>query len=393
MAANENRAKRAARTDAQLARRAWEQPITPGKENENSPHRGVRERLARRKLRSQEVLWVLERLSTTESAGMPLYRSLGALARMQRGSLIGKRLSELQDMMGEGRTLATAMSTRSDEWGTLTIALISAGEASGSLEDSLRRAVEQMDSRLRLRRKVRSAMFYPSSVLGITVLLIGILLLFVVPRFEKIYAELGSNLPAVTKVVLGLANQAPLVAVLTLFTFIAAVVGIRRLRSTDQGRFRFDQARLRIPYVGSLLEKAATARVASTFSALLSAGVPLLESLTYAGEAVGLRTHEVALEQARQRVSDGVTLATALEETGRFPELMIQLITVGQETGALPSMMGKYSEAAAEELADSADTLTSLIEPLMMVVIGGVVGIFLVALYLPVIELGGAIGQ
>jgi len=393
MTNRENRNNRLSRADAMAARRAWELPATAAADLVGAPRKGLRERFARRRLRAQEVLWVLERLSTTESAGMPLYRSLGALARMQRGTLIGKRLSELQDMMGEGRTLATAMATRTDEWGALTIALISAGEASGSLEDALRRAVDQMDSRLRLRRKVRSAMFYPASVLGITVLLIGVLLLFVVPRFEKIYAELGSNLPAVTKVVLGLANQAPLVAVLGLLAVFATVVGLRRLRSTEQGRFRFDQARLRIPYVGTLLEKAATARVASTFSALLSAGVPLLESLTYAGQAVGLRTHEVALDQARQRVSDGVTLAAALEETGRFPELMIQLITVGQETGALPSMMAKYSEAAAEELADSADTLTSLIEPLMMVVIGGVVGIFLVALYLPVIELGGAIGQ
>lgn len=392
MAVN-NSSSRNSRAAAAEARRAWEMPSSLQSEVSEGNGRSLRDRFSRRRLRPQEVLWVLERLSTTESAGMPLYRSLGALARMQKGTLVGKRLSELQDMMGEGRTLATAMGMRSDEWGELTVALISAGEASGSLEDALRRAVTQMDSRLRLRRKVRSAMFYPASVLGITVLLIAVLLLFVVPRFEKIYAELGSNLPIVTKVVLGLANQAPLVAVLTIIASFGAVVSIRRLRSTDQGRLRFDQARLRIPYVGSLLEKAATARVASTFSALLAAGVPLLESLSYAGQAVGLRTHEVALEQARQRVSDGVTLATALDETGRFPELMIQLITVGQETGALPSMMAKYSTAAAEELADSADTLTSLIEPLMMVIIGSVVGVFLVALYLPVIELGSAIGQ
>jgi type IV pilus assembly protein PilC len=383
---------RASRAAAEQARRDWEMPAA---DTDSTSERSVnlRVRVARRKLRGSEVLWVLERLSTTESAGMPLYRALGALARMQSGSLVGRRLTELQELMSEGRTLADAMGTRAEEWGPLTVALISAGEASGGLEEALRRAVAQMDARMRLRRKVRSALFYPAAVLGITVLLIGVLLLFVVPRFEKIYAELGSNLPGITKVVLALANQAPLALVLTLTAALASLIGIRKLRSTAAGRLRFDQIKLRVPYIGSLLDKAATARVASTLSGLLSAGVPLLDCLTFAAQAVGLRTHEIALEQARQRVSDGVTLSVALEETGRFPELMIQLITVGQETGALPTMMSKYSEAASEELSAAAENLTSLIEPFMMVVIGGVVGLFLIALYLPVIELGGAIGQ
>lgn len=383
---------RRGKSEAARARLAWEMPHGIGQE-EPKPRIPLRERLTRKSLRQSEVLWVLERLSTTESAGMPLYRALGALARMQHGTLIGKRLLELQEMMGEGRTLSTAMATRSQEWGPLTVALISAGEASGGLEPALRRAVAQMDARLKLRRKVRSALFYPTAILGITVLLISVLLLFVVPRFEKIYSELGSNLPIITKVVLGVSNQAPIFAVLALAAVFAAVFMLRKLRATEEGRLRFDQFRLKIPYIGALLEKAATARVASTFSALLAAGVPLLDSLTYAAEGVGLRTHELALETARQRVSDGINLSVALEETGRFPELMVQLITVGQETGALPTMMAKYSEAAAEELSISADNLTSLIEPFMMLLIGGIVGLFLVALYLPVIELGSALGQ
>jgi type IV pilus assembly protein PilC len=380
------------RSVAEQARREWEMPASTA-ESLNDRKVKVRDRVARRKLRGSEVLWVLERLSTTESAGMPLYRALGALARMQSGTLVGRRLSELQELMSEGRTLADAMKTRAEEWGELTVALISAGEASGGLEEALRRAVTQMDARMRLRRKVRSALFYPVAVLGITVLLIGVLLLFVVPRFEKIYAELGSNLPGITKVVLALANQAPLALVSLLAASLFALVGLRKLRSTSQGRLRLDQFKLRVPYIGSMLDKAATARVSSTLSALLSAGVPLLDCLSYASQAVGLRTHEIALEQARQRVSDGITLSVALEETGRFPELMIQLITVGQETGALPNMMSKYADAASEELSTAAENLTSLIEPFMMVVIGGVVGLFLIALYLPVIELGGAIGQ
>jgi type IV pilus assembly protein PilC len=387
---NDQRQRRQRAADA---KRAWQTPTVDLDAVQVSTSRPtLRARFARRKLRSKEVLWVLERLTTTESAGMPIYRALGALARMQRNTLLGQRLGELQDLMGEGKTLASAMATREAEWGQLTVALVTAGEASGGLEESIRRASEQMDARQRLRRKVRSAMFYPASVLFITVLLVTILLLFVVPRFEKIYAELGSELPSITKVVLALSNQAPLAITLTLLAGFAATVALRRWRATDAGRLRFDELRLRIPVIGSLLEKAATARVASTLSALLSAGVPLLDCLSYAGQAVGLSTHEQALEAARSRVTDGIPLAVALAETGRFPELMIQLITVGAETGALPAMMGKYSEAAAEELSQSAESLTTMIEPAMMLVIGGIVGVFLIALYLPVIELGSALG-
>jgi type IV pilus assembly protein PilC len=393
MARAERSVQREARQQAIEAKRAWQTPTVDLDAAQLSVQKQtLRSRFARRKLRTKEVLWVLERLSTTESAGMPIYRALGALARMQRNTLLGKRLTELQDLMSEGKTLASAMATREQEWGELTVALVTAGEASGGLESAISRAAEQLDARQRLRRKVRSAMFYPASVLVITVLLVTILLLFVVPRFEKIYAELGSDLPSITKVVLALSDKAPLVITALLVLTFGAVVGLRRWRSTTAGRLRFDTIRLRIPLIGPFLEKAATARVASTFSALLSAGVPLLECLNYAAQAVGLSTHEQALETARARVTDGVSLAVALAETGRFPELMIQLVTVGSETGALPSMMGKYSEAASEELSQSAESLTTMIEPLMMLIIGGVVGVFLIALYLPVIELGSALG-
>jgi type IV pilus assembly protein PilC len=146
-----------------------------------------------------------------------------------------------------------------------------------------------------------------------------------------------------------------------------------------------------MPLVGKLFEKSSVARLASTLAALLGAGVPLLECLKYASLSVGLKTHEVALNVARERVTDGVPLAIALHETGVFPELMVQLVTVGSETGALPEMMAKYSESALEELNESAESLTTLIEPLMMVVIGGIVGIFLVALYLPVLDISSKI--
>jgi type IV pilus assembly protein PilC len=373
-------------------RDAWEKPINDRElsEIDSKIITGI-EKFKRKKLKNKDVLWVLERLATTESAGMPIYRALGALAKMQKNSLIGERLREIQDMMSEGKTLATAMATREKEWGELTVALISAGEASGGLDTSIKKAASELESKQRLMKKVKGALFYPGAVLAITILLVSALLLFVVPKFESIYGDMGSTLPTITKVVLTLSDKAGL-----FFTILAILLSIiffmiKKWRKSEVGALKFDQIKIKLPLVGKLFEKSSVARLASTLSALLGAGVPLLECLKYASISVGLKTHEVALLKARERVTDGIPLAVALHETGVFPELMIQLITVGSETGALPEMMAKYSESALDELNESAESLTTLIEPLMMVVIGGIVGIFLVALYLPVLDISSKI--
>lgn len=370
----------------------WERPIND-RELYNNDYiiKSKFNKLRKSKLKSKDVLWVLDRLATTESAGMPIYRALGALAKMQRKTLIGDRLTEIQDLMSEGKTLATAMATREREWGELTVALISAGEASGGLDISIKKAALELQSKERLKKKVKGALFYPAAVLGITVLLVSALLLFVVPKFESIYGDMGSNLPGITKVVLTLSDRAGIFFLSLGFIITGLVFIIKNWRKKESGALKFDEYKIKLPLVGKLFEKSSVARLASTLSALLGAGVPLLECLKYSSLSVGLKTHEVALNNARERVTDGIPLAVALHETGVFPELMIQLITVGSETGALPEMMAKYSESALEELNQSAESLTTLIEPLMMVVIGGIVGIFLVALYLPVLDISSKI--
>jgi len=370
----------------------WEKPINDRElYNNDYQIKSKFNKLRKSKLKSKDVLWVLDRLATTESAGMPIYRALGALAKMQRKTLIGDRLTEIQDLMSEGKTLATAMATREREWGELTVALISAGEASGGLDISIKKAALELQSKERLKKKVKGALFYPAAVLGITVLLVSALLLFVVPKFESIYGDMGSNLPGITKVVLTLSDRAGIFFLSLGFIITGLVLIIKNWRKKEIGALKFDEYKIKLPLVGKLFEKSSVARLASTLSALLGAGVPLLECLKYSSLSVGLKTHEVALNNARERVTDGIPLAVALHETGVFPELMIQLITVGSETGALPEMMAKYSESALEELNQSAESLTTLIEPLMMVVIGGIVGIFLVALYLPVLDISSKI--
>lgn len=370
----------------------WEQPINEREiSNIDYKFKNSFNKLKRKKLKNRDVLWVLERLATTESAGMPLYRALGALAKMEKNTLIGERLTEIQNLMSEGKTLASSLATRESEWGELTVALISAGEASGGLDISIKKAAIELESKERLKKKVKSALFYPAAVLAITVLLVSALLLFVVPKFESIYGDMGSSLPAVTKVVLALSDKAGIFFIVLGLLSVGFYIVIKRWRESEKGALKFDKIKIRLPLVGKLFEKSSVARLSSTLAALLGAGVPLLECLKYASLSVGLKTHEMALIRARERVTDGIPLSVALYETGVFPELMIQLITVGSETGALPEMMDKYSESAIEELNDTTESMTTLIEPLMMVVIGGIVGIFLVALYLPVLDISSKI--
>jgi type IV pilus assembly protein PilC len=380
------------KSSADKLRDEWEKPINEREfSNLDLKIKSSFRRFKKTKLKNKDVLWILERLATTESAGMPIYRALGALAKMQRDTIIGVRLREIQDLMSEGKTLATAMATRENEWGELTVALISAGEASGGLDISIKKAAIELESKERLKKKVKGALFYPAAVLAITVLLVSALLLFVVPKFESIYGDMGSGLPGITKVVLTLSDRAGIFFLVMGLIIGGVVVATKNWRKKESGALKFDQIKIKLPLVGKLFEKSSVARLASTLAALLGAGVPLLECLKYASLSVGLKTHEVALNVAKERVTDGIPLAVALHETGVFPELMVQLITVGSETGALPEMMAKYSESALEELNESAESLTTLIEPLMMVVIGGIVGIFLVALYLPVLDISSKI--
>lgn len=386
--ARKNKPKNSFEKDKEL----WEQPINEREiSNIDYKFKNGFNKLKRKKLKNRDVLWILERLATTESAGMPLYRALGALAKMQKNTLIGERLVEIQNLMSEGKTLASSLATRENEWGELTVALISAGEASGGLDISIKKAAIELESKERLKKKVKSALFYPVAVLAITILLVSALLLFVVPKFESIYGDMGSSLPTVTKVVLALSDKAGIFFIVLGVLSAGSYIAVKRWRENEAGALKFDKIKIKLPLVGKLFEKSSVARLSSTLAALLGAGVPLLECLKYASLSVGLKTHEMALIRAKERVTDGIPLSVALYETGVFPELMIQLITVGSETGALPEMMAKYSESAIEELNDTTESMTTLIEPLMMVVIGGIVGIFLVALYLPVLDISSKI--
>jgi type IV pilus assembly protein PilC len=259
------------------------------------------------------------------------------------------------------------------------------------MRENLDRAHEMVMNRTKLRRKVVGAMIYPASVVFITLALVTLLLVVVVPRFEEIYAQLGSQLPFFTRVVVGMSSYVPyllaLIAAMVAFTFAA----IRKGRSDDHVAGRIDTIKSRIPLVGNLIVKSSIARIAGTMAGLHSSGVNLLTALDHARAVAGLRAHAKAIDQVREAVADGASVAAAMAQTQAFPDMFVQYIGVGEESGTLGEMLERYSESANEEVEETAGNIVRLIEPAMMVVIGAVIGFFLLALYLPILSIGNQI--
>ena len=347
----------------------------------------------KKKMKIVDVAWFCEQLATTQAAGMPLFRSLNMIASMQKGKATGQAAAEISLAMQEGASLSGAMQPRAQEFTSLVIALVTAGEASGKLEDSLLRAAKALKSRMALKSKIKGAMFYPTAVLVVAITLVTVMLVVVIPKFESIYAQNNSKLPAVTQMVINFSHQAPLILLILGALVTLIVMVLLRSRVDINVKRKVDVINDHIPLIGKLISKGATARVSSTMAGLMGSGISVLESLDFAGETSGSTLYQDALTVVRTKVAEGSTLSNALKESEIFPELMINLVRVGEESGDVPKLLDRYAETAEDDLAATAAKITSLIEPLMMILIGLIIGTFVLAMYLPIFKMGDNIGQ
>jgi type IV pilus assembly protein PilC len=342
----------------------------------------------RGRVSAKDVAWTMDQLATTQTSGVPLFRALGMIASMRKNSPLGDRLEELQRRIGEGASLSQAMKEDEKTWGQLVIALVGAGEASGSLDRAFTRVASLLMARMALRRKILGAMTYPVVLIAVTASLVATLLLMVVPMFEGIYETLGGELPGLTKAVIS-ASRLALPGLFFLLMLIGMLFFVlRRARTEESLGLKVDSLKMRIPVIGKLLAKGVYSRTASTLASLLSSGVPMLEALEFAAVAAGSHPHRLSLLNIRRRLTDGGTFSTSLAEDGLWPDLLLQLATVGEEAGSLPEMMERYATRALEEVDAAATAMTKLIEPLLIVVVGAVIGVFVLALYLPMFNLG-----
>jgi type IV pilus assembly protein PilC len=321
------------------------------------------------------------------NSGLPLVQCLDILAKQAEKDNFRKLISQTMRDVEAGSTLADALSRHPQVFSDLYVNMVEAGEAGGVLDVILGRLATYLEKMNTLKRKIRAAMTYPAVIFVVTIAASTFMLLFIIPTFAKMYSDFGSELPGLTRMVMGLSTFLRTRWYLLLAGLALAFVGFRRYYNTKQGRASVDRFLLKVPVLGTVLLKASIARFTRTLGTLVSSGVPILEGLEITAKAAGNTIVKNAVMKTRSSISSGQTIAGPLRESEVFPPMVVQMISVGEETGALDELLSKIADFYDEEVDSAVDQMTSVIEPLMIVLMGGIVGVMLIAMYLPIFKL------
>jgi len=340
----------------------------------------------------KDLVVFTRQLSTMISAGLPLVQCLDILGQQTANKRFAKILKDVKVNVESGGTFSESLRKHPAAFDDLYVNLVAAGEVGGILDTILNRLSQQIEKSVKLKRQVKGAMTYPIGVLIVAVVVVAVLLTKVIPTFEGMFKDMGAgSLPAPTKLVIALSKG--FIAnfhwfVLSVFAIVVAFIVTLR---TEKGRLAFDTFVLKLPIFGPLVRKVAVARFTRTLGTLLSSGVPILDSLEIVAKATGNVVIASGIRFARQKISEGKDLATPLMETKVFPAMVVQMIGVGEQTGAMDAMLQKIADFYEDEVDVAVAALTSLLEPLMMVFLGTVVGGLVISMYLPIFEMAGAI--
>ena len=321
--------------------------------------------------------------ATMVNSGLPILRALSILSEQTESKELAKILTQVRTEVEQGSGLSNAVAKHPKAFNNLFVSMVRAGEAGGVLDQVLLELADQIEKEVELRRKIKSAMTYPVVVVCMVMGILAAMMLFVVPQFESIYANLGSELPLPTKVLLAISDGIRTYWYMVIGAVVAIVFGLKRYKKTDSGRARIDAVKIRTPVFGPLFHKVALTRFSGTFGMLLHAGVPILGALDIVKDTVNNKVMSNAVDDVKGSIREGESIAKPLSKHAVFPPMVVQMMAVGEETGAVDTMLDKVSEFYTQEVSASVDALTSLIEPLMIAVIGGAVGAAVVALYMP----------
>lgn len=339
------------------------------------------------RVKLRDVAVFSRQFATMINSGLSLLRSLHILAEQTENKALAAIVNEVRQDVERGSSLSQALARHPKAFSRLYVAMVRAGETGGVLDDVLLRVAATIEKQVELRRKIKSAMTYPVVVFGLVLLIVTAMLLFVVPMFKGLYDELGGTLPLPTRLLIAVSSLIgrffPVVVVLQ----VAAVWGFKRWVQTDGGRARFDRVKLRVPIFGKLVHKTALTRFSRTLAVLLHSGVPILESLEITAETVGNTVISRAIKDVQAGVKAGESVARPLAAHPVFPPMVVQMMAVGEETGALDEMLTKVGDFYDQEVEATVNALTSLLEPLLILVMGGAVGSMVVALYMPMFNI------
>ena len=339
----------------------------------------------------KDIILFARQFSTMIDAGLPIIQCLEILYTQQGNKTFKRMIKEVKEKVEGGATLAEALKRFPKHFDSLFVNMIAAGEAGGILDAILRRLAAYMEKAAKLKSQVKGAMTYPIVTLIIAVLVLGVILIFVIPVFEEMFADFGGELPVPTKIVVAASEMVKskvLYIIVGLFIFGFA---FRKFYATEKGQDMVDAFMLKIPVFGELLRKVAVAKFTRTMGTMLASGVAILEALDIVAKTAGNRSVEKAIYDVRSGIAEGRTMADPLQESGVFPAMVCQMISVGESTGALDAMLEKIADFYDEEVDQAVENLTALIEPFMLVFLGTTIGGLVVAMYLPIFKMAGAI--
>jgi type IV pilus assembly protein PilC len=329
--------------------------------------------------------------ATMINAGLPMVQCLDILASQSEKPNFKKIIAEVMSDVEAGSTLAEALKKHSC-FSDLYVNMVDAGEAGGILDIILNRLAVYLEKADALIKKVKTAMTYPAVVFTVAIGATTFMLLFIIPTFAQMFTDFGGTLPLPTRIVMGLSSFLRANWWLLLLIIIGGVVGIRRYYKTAAGHYRIDRLLLKMPVLGSVIRKASVARFTRTLGTLVSSGVPILNGLEITARTAGNKVIEEAISNTRTSISEGNTIAEPLKAAGVFPPMVVQMIGVGEQTGALDEMLDKVADFYEDQVEASVKALTSILEPVMIILIGGIVGFIVISMYLPLFDVYNHIG-
>lgn len=343
------------------------------------------------KVQPYDVMLFTRQFSTMIDAGLPIVQSLDILAEQTENKPLKSTIRDVRRDVSGGTTLADALEKHPKVFDDLYVNMVRAGEAGGVLNTILNRIALFIEKANRLKKKVKGAMIYPATIVVVAIGVVSILLIFVIPVFAELYGSMGRALPAPTQITINISNffRAYFVHVVVIIALI--VVGIKMYYKTAKGRMVIDGILLKMPILGDLLRKVAVARFSQNMSLLLASGVPILEGLAITAKTAGNKVIEKAIMDARISISEGKTVAEPLEKSGVFPPMVCQMVSVGENTGALDNMLKRVGDFYEEEVDNSVNNITALMEPMIMVFLGIVLGGLVISMYLPIFQLGSLV--
>ncbi len=339
------------------------------------------------RVRLKGVAVFSRQFATMINSGLSLLRTLTVLSEQTQNETLAQVARDVANDVERGDSLSVALAKHPKVFDRLYVAMVRAGESGGVLDQVLVQLADTIEGQVALRAKVKSAMTYPVAVMGLVVLILIGMLLFVVPMFEDMYAELGGSLPAPTRMLISVSSLVKTYFILLVIAAVVFVSLFRRWVATDTGRVRWDRFKLRVPVLGGLVHKTAITRFSRTLESLLAAGVPILEALDITSETVGNSVMQEAVLDVQARVKAGEAVSSPLGDHAIFPGMVVQMLAVGEETGAMDTMLSKVAQFYEREVEATVDALASLLEPLLIVVLGGTIGGMVVALYMPMFNI------